>query len=57
MTNGDNIYGDERARALISSASLQTAIKKLIEKDILDKKDRYYFQDPLFEYWLKKERG
>ena len=57
MTNGDNIYGDERSRSLISSASLQTAIKKLIEKDILDKKDRYYFQDPLFEYWLREERA
>ncbi len=55
MTNGDNIYGDERAIGILKPSSLQTAIKKLIEKDILDKKDRYYFQDPLFEYWLRKE--
>ncbi len=54
-TNGDNIYGDERAIGILKPSSLQTAIKKLIEKDILDKKDRYYFQDPLFEYWLRKE--
>ena len=55
MTNGDNIYGDERAIGILKPSSLQTAIKKLIEKDILDKKERYYFQDPLFEYWLKGE--
>ena len=54
ITDGENIYGDERVKGLISSASLQTSIKKLIEKDILDKKDKYYFQDPLFEYWLNK---
>jgi len=33
---------------------LQTSIKNLIQKDILDKKEKYYFQDPVFEYWLKK---
>ena len=55
MTNGDNIYGDERAIGILKPSSLQTAVKKLIEKDILDKKNRYYFQDPLFEYWLKGE--
>jgi len=57
ITNGENIYGDSKAVEILTPPSLQTAIKKLIEKDILDKKDRYYFQDPLFEYWLRKEKG
>lgn len=55
ITNGENIYGDDRAIEILKPSSLQTAIKKLIEKDILDKRDRYYFQDPLFEYWLREE--
>lgn len=55
ITNGENIYGDDRAIEILKPSSLQTAIKKLIEKDILDRRDRYYFQDPLFEYWLREE--
>jgi len=54
ITNGENIYGDDRAIEIIKPSSLQTSIKNLIQKDILDKKERYYFQDPVFEYWLKK---
>jgi len=54
ITNGENIYGDDRAIEILKTSSLQTSIKNLIQKDILDKKERYYFQDPVFEYWLKK---
>ncbi|HHG75419.1 MAG TPA: ATP-binding protein [Persephonella sp.] len=34
--------------------SLRKTLLSLLEKDILDRKEnKYYFQDPLFEYWLK----
>ena len=33
----------------------ETALKNLLERDILDKNsDGYYFQDPLFKYWIKQ---
>lgn len=53
--DGKNLY-DEQQLAIyeIKTGSIQTAIKGLLQKDIVDKvNDKYYFQDPLFEYWLK----
>jgi len=54
--DGENLYDEiVLAKQKIKLSSFQTALKALIQKDILDKlKDRYYFQDPLFEYWLKQ---
>jgi AAA+ ATPase superfamily predicted ATPase len=55
LSNGENIYSDEYVPEMIKAPSLQTAVKNLIQKDILDKKDDiYYFQDPFFEFWLQK---
>jgi len=54
--DGKNIY-DEQQLAIyqIKTGSIQTALKGLVQKDIVDKiSDKYYFQDPLFEYWLEK---
>lgn len=43
------------AKYRIKTGSIQTALKSLIEKDILDKNiEGYYFQDPLFEYWMRR---
>jgi hypothetical protein len=54
-SGGENVYNEELLlRFEIKSASLQAALKSLIAKDILDKKDVYYFQDPLFEYWIRR---
>ena len=55
LTDGENIYAEEYVPEMIKSSSLQTAVKNLIQKDIVDKKDNvYYFQDPFFEFWLRK---
>ena len=53
--NGENLYDEQYlAKFKIKSGSYQTALKGLLQKDILDKEiKKYYFQDPLFEYWLK----
>lgn len=53
--NGENLYDEQYlAKFKIKSGSYQTALKGLIQKDILDKNaKKYYFQDPLFEYWIK----
>lgn len=53
--NGTNLYDEQYlAKYRIKTGSFQTALKSLLLKDILDKNaDRYYFQDPLFEYWIK----
>jgi hypothetical protein len=52
---GKNIYDEQQlAKYEIKTGSIQTALKGLLQKDIVDKvSDTYYFQDPLFEYWLK----
>lgn len=54
--DGTNIYDEQQlATYQIKTGSIQTALKGLIQKDIVDKvSDKYYFQDPLFEYWLGK---
>ena len=51
---GKNLYDEQYlARYAIKSGSLQTALKGLLEKDIIDKTaDGVYFQDPLFEFWI-----
>ena len=53
--NGENLYDEQYlAKYKIKSGSYQTALKGLLQKDILDKNaKKYYFQDPLFEYWVK----
>ncbi|WP_024791164.1 hypothetical protein [Lebetimonas sp. JS032] len=53
LSGGENIYSDEYVPEMIKAPSLQTAIKNLIKKDITEK-NIYYFQDPFFEFWLKK---
>ena len=54
--DGQNLYDEQYlAKYQIKSGSIQTALKNLLERDILDKNsDGYYFQDPLFEYWIKQ---
>lgn len=53
--NGQNLYDEEYlVEYKLKVGSLQTALKGLLQKDIIDKiKNIYYLQDPLFEYWLK----
>lgn len=55
---GKSLYDEQSfAKYQIKSGSFQTALQGLIQKDIIDKdKDRYYFQDPLFEYWISHRR-
>ena len=54
--DGKNIYDEQQlATYQIKTGSIQTALKGLLQKDIVDKiSEKYYFQDPLFEYWLEK---
>ncbi len=54
--HGKNLYDEQYlAKYHIKTGSIQTALKALIQKDIVDKsKDKYYFQDPLFEYFIRK---
>ncbi|MFV0480509.1 MAG: AAA family ATPase [Campylobacteraceae bacterium] len=57
VEKGGKMLYDEQylAKYQIKSASFQTALQGLLQKDILDKNNKeYYFIDPLFEYWLKK---
>ncbi len=54
--NGLSLY-DEKALAKyeIKVGSLRKTLQILLEKDIIDKtENRYYIQDPLFEYWLRQ---
>ncbi len=53
---GEKLYDEQYlAKYHIKTGSIQTALKALIQKDIVDKnKDRYYFQDPLFEYYIRE---
>ena len=53
--DGKNLYNEEYlVQYKLKVGSFQTALKGLIQKDIVDKiKNIYYLQDPLFEYWLK----
>lgn len=54
--SGQNLYDEQYlAKFKIKSGSIQTALKGLLEKDMLDKNaEGYYFQDPLLEYWIKQ---
>ncbi|MBN2781911.1 MAG: hypothetical protein JXQ66_01585, partial [Campylobacterales bacterium] len=51
---GKSLYDEQYlAKYQIKSGSFQTALKGLVQKEIIDKSsDRYYFADPLFEYWI-----
>ena len=53
---GKYLYDEEcLTKYKLKVGSLQTTLKSLIRKDIVDKVDGiYYLQDPLFEYWLKQ---
>jgi len=52
---GKNLYDEQYlAKYKIKTGSFQTALKALVQKDMIDNNsDGYYFQDPLFEYWYK----
>jgi len=52
---GQNLYDEEYlVQYKLKVGSFQTALKGLVQKDIVDKvKNIYYLQDPLFEYWLQ----
>ncbi|ACO04910.1 MAG TPA: ATP-binding protein [Persephonella sp.] len=55
--NGQNLYDEHiLAKYEIKVGSLRKIIQILMEKDIIDRREnRYYLQDPLFEYWLKQK--
>ena len=52
--NGENLYDEQYfAKYKIKTGSFQTALQGLLHKDILDRDtSKYYFQDPMFEYWI-----
>jgi len=54
---GENIYSRETMDHFhFTSSSLKKAIEGVLAKDVVDQKaGTYYFQDPLFEYWLSKQ--
>jgi len=54
--NGTELYDEQYlAKYQIKTGSIQTALKGLIQKDIVDKRgNKYYFQDPLFEYYIRQ---
>lgn len=54
-SNGKNIYSQELLRTYdLTSSTIKRAVESLLKKDILDLEDGvYYFQDPLFEYYLQ----
>lgn len=54
---GENIYSKETLEHFhFTSSSLKKAIEGVLTKDVVDhKSSKYYFQDPLFEYWLSKQ--
>ena len=55
--NGKNLYDEILlAKYELKIGSLRKTIQILMEKDIIDKiENKYYIQDPLFEYWLKNK--
>lgn len=54
--NGEKIYTQETMQEFnFTSSSLKKAIEGLLSKDVIDLKEKkYYFQDPLFEMYLKR---
>ncbi len=56
-SNGKNIYKKELLDNYdMSSSTIKRAVESLLNKDILDLEDGvYYFQDPLFEYYMARE--
>ena len=53
---GIELYDEEYlVKYKIKTGSMQTALKGLLTKDVVDKvAGKYYLQDPLFEYWMSK---
>lgn len=57
---GKSLYDEQYlAKYQIKSGSFQTALGGLVKKDIIDKMagEGYYFQDPLFEPWMRWRNG
>jgi len=54
--NGQHLYDEHLlSKYEIKIGSLRKTLTILINKDIIDKtENKYYFQDPLFEYWLRQ---
>lgn len=54
-SHGEKIFSKETMQEFhFTSSSLKKAIDGLLAKDIIDyEKNRYYFQDPLFELYIK----
>src|SRR6056297_2504524 len=54
---GENIYSKATMEQFhFTSSSLKKAIEGVLAKDMVDQKaGKYYFQDPLFEYWLSQQ--
>jgi len=54
----DNIWIEYISNGLnlttLNNSTLKKSIEGLIQKDIIDKSDKYYFIDPMFKYFLKK---
>jgi len=55
-SDGKNIYKKELLDSYdMSSSTIKRAVESLLSKDILDLEDGvYYFQDPLFKYYMKR---
>lgn len=54
--SGKSLYDEQYlAKYQIKSGSFQTALGGLVKKDVIDKtaSEGYYFQDPLFEFWMR----
>ncbi|MBT8764468.1 hypothetical protein KFV02_11035 [Desulfohalobiaceae bacterium Ax17] len=54
--NGTKIYSKENMLKFnFDASSLKRAVEGLLQKDMIDHSNgKFYLQDPLFEYWLKK---
>jgi len=56
LTDGNNIYSKEtRNLTTLNNSTLKKSIEGLIQKDIIDKSDKYYFVDPMFKHFLKNK--
>jgi len=58
LTGGKNIYSKEiRHLTTLNNSTLKKSIESLMQKDIIDKSDKYYLVDPMFEYFLKNKKN
>ncbi len=57
LTDGNNIYSkDTQNLTTLNNSTLKKSIEGLIQKDIIDKSDKYYFVDPILKYFLKNQK-